>query len=313
LAAYLAHDLGCALSRQVSGEYRARLQGADDQAMPLDGVVELVGNNLSGNQALQVTSDEDRANAVLKGKAHHIDDDLYQYWITVAPTDPDLPALSASAYVHLPDLHATRPAEGPKTTASTARSLVAQSSADVLSSMRIVEVSGSRACDSRQASYESKFHNGPVLSDWRDDCVALQVKTKEDAVVFFLNHQPNNGLVRLSGRDCGLRTEARIARANETLLYRLPLHALTRNASTSASAWQLDPDADTYYAIAVSDSKAARALSRYLERLPRRCSFSVRAGLEGRQLENWLAAFSAAVDQWQPHVDWRAIRVRDVF
>ncbi|NOR66606.1 MAG: hypothetical protein GQ528_04545, partial [Woeseiaceae bacterium] len=108
LAAYLAHDLGCALLRQVSGEYLVTLEPDDQQTVPLDGVVELVSNNLSGNQAMQVTADADRANAVLRGKAHHIDGDLYQYWITVAPTDSssELPALSASAYVHLPGLHA---------------------------------------------------------------------------------------------------------------------------------------------------------------------------------------------------------------
>jgi hypothetical protein len=139
------------------------------------------------------------------------------------------------------------------------------------------------------------------------------VKTKEDAVVFFLNHQLNHGLVRLSGRDCSARTEARIARADETLEYALPLLALTHDALSPATGWPLDPDADIYYAIAVSDSKAARALSRQLDQLPRRCTISVHPGLEGIRLENWLAKFSTTVDQWQPHVDWQAIRVRNVF
>jgi hypothetical protein len=50
-----------------------------------------------------------------------------------------------------------------------------------------------------------------------------------------------------------------------------------------------------------------------LDQLPRRCTISVHPGLEGIRLENWLAKFSATVDQWQPHVDWQAIRVRNVF
>lgn len=317
LAAYLAHDLGCALLRQVSGEYLVTLEQDDQQTVPLDGVVELVSNNLSGHQAMQVTADTDRANAVLRGKAHHIDGDLYQYWITVAPTDSssELPPLSASAYVHLPGLHAAYAKESrqPQYSATVSPSMVAQSDADVLSSIRIVELSGAHACNSGSVTFQNQIRSGTRLQDWLDGCFALQVKTREDAVVFFLNHQLNHGLVRLSGRDCGPRTEARIARADETLEYALPLLALTHDASSPATGWPLNPDADIYYAIAVSDSKAARALSRQLEQLPRRCTISVHPGLEGIRLESWLAKFSATVDQWQPHVDWQAIRVRNVF
>ena len=317
LAAYLAHDLGCALLRQVSGEYLVMLEQDEQQTVPLDGVVELVSNNLSGYQAVQVTADTDRANAVLRGKAHHIDGDLYQYWITVAPTDSssELPALSASAYVHLPGLRAAHAKESrwPRPSATVPGSLVAPSDAGVLSSIRIVELSGAQACNSGSVSFQNQIRSGSRLQDWLDGCFALQVKTREDAVVFFLNHQLNHGLVRLSGRDCGQKTEARIARADETLEYALPLLALTADAASPATGWRLNPDADIYYAIAVSDSKAARALSRQLDQLPRRCTISVRPGLEGIRLENWLAKFSATVDQWQPHVDWQAIRVRNVF
>jgi len=317
LAAYLAHDLGCALLRQVSGEYLVSLEQDDQRTVPLDGVVELVSNNLSGHQAMQITADTDRANAVLRGKAHHIDGNLYQYWITVAPTDSssELPALSASAYVHLPGLHAgySNQQAPPQPAAVFSPSLVAPSDADVLSSIRIVELSGAHACNTGSVTFQNQIRSGTRLQDWLDGCFALQVKTKEDAVVFFLNHQLNHGLVRLSGRDCSPRTEARIARADETLEYALPLLALTHDASSPATGWRLNPDADIYYAIAVSDSKAARALSRQLDQLPRRCTISVHPGLEGIRLENWLAKFSATVDQWQPHVDWQAIRVRNVF
>ena len=317
LAAYLAHDLGCALLRQVSGEYHVALESGEEQSAPLDSVVELVSNNLSAYQALQVTKNAESANAVLKGKAHHIDDDLYQYWIVVAPTDSssDLAALSASAYIHLPKLHAANSDNRARRrfAAVSSPSLIAQSDANVLSSMRIVELKRNRVCDSGSVSFQYQFDSGTSFEYWHDDCIALQVKTKEDAVVFFLNHQLNHGLVRLSNRDCSRRTEARIARANEVLDYALPLLSLTRDASSPASAWHVNPDADTYYAIAVSDTKAARALSRHLEQLPRRCTMSVRPGLHGMRLENWLADFSAVVDQWQPHIDWQAIHVKNVF
>ncbi len=317
LAAYLAHDLGCTLLRQVSGEYRVTLESGEKHRAPLDNVVELVSNNLSGYQALQATKNEESPNAVLKGKAHHIDGDLYQYWIVVAPTDftSDLPTLSASAYIHLPESYVThfdnrarrKPAE------IISPSIVAQSNANVLSSIRIVELRRNKVCDSASVSFEYQFDSGTGFEYWHGDCFALQVKTEQDAVVFFLNHQLNHGLVRLSNLDCRRRTEARIARANVTLDYALPLLSLARDASSPATAWQVNPDADTYYAIAVSDTKAARALSRHLEQLPRRCTMSVRSGLEGMRLENWLADFSAVVDQWQPHIDWQAIYVKSVF
>ena len=267
LAAHLAHDLGCKLLRQVSGEYRVILETGDEETAPLDGVVELVSNNLSAFQTVQIAADADRANAVLRGKAHPIDNDLYQYWVTISPTDPSsaLPILSVSQYVNLP-------------AAMFATSLVAPSDADVLSFIRIVEARNAHA---------------------------LQVRTKENAVVFFLNHQANHGLVRLS--------EARIARANESLEFALPLRNLERGASSPELDWLLNPDADVYYAIAVSDSKAAHALSDHLDQLPRRYSNSIYPGLEGIHLENWLMEFSAVVDQWQPHIDWQAIRVRNIF
>ena len=315
LAAYLAHDLGCALLRQVSGEFRVTLEPGDEQSAPLDNVVELISNNLSGYQALQVTKNAANANAVLKGKAHHIDDNLYQYWIIVAPadSDSDLPTLSASAYIQLPESHATNSKKHPLPAETFSHDIVERGDAKVLSSVRIVELKHNKVCDSGSVSFAYQFRSGTDLQYWHDDCYALQVKTKADAVVFFLNHQLNHGLVRLSGRECRQNTEARIARANETVDYALPLLSLTRDASSAAHDWQINPEADTYYAIAVSDTKAARALSKHLEQLPRRCTISVRPGLEGSRLENWLQDFSAVVEQWQPHIDWQAIRVRNVF
>ena len=38
----------------------------------------------------RIATDKSDANAILEGKAHHIDGDLYQYWVTVRPTAPDV-------------------------------------------------------------------------------------------------------------------------------------------------------------------------------------------------------------------------------
>jgi hypothetical protein len=320
LAAYLAHDLGCALLRQVAGEYLVTLgeSGDFDQQSsgdPMNGVVELVSNNLAAYKALQLTQDAESANAVLGGKAHRIDEELYQYWITVVPTDAssDLPQLSSSAYIHLPRGYAGAETRHEGVEHTTPENLLVDDDAEVLTSTRIVKLRSAPVCTNASVSIQKPIQRGSMLQDWLDDCFALQVRTKKDAVVFFLNHQLNHGLVRLSSSDCRARTDARIARADEPIEYALPLLSLTRDATAPAEAWQLDPDADVYYAIAVSDSKAARALSRHLDRLPLRCTISVHPGLEDHELQAWLQAFSATVAEWQPHVDWQAVRVRNVF
>ena len=62
-------------------------------------------DNLAGIRALQRSATVGSANAVIEGKAHRIDDDLYQYWVTITPVDPetDMTTLSADAYVRIPD------------------------------------------------------------------------------------------------------------------------------------------------------------------------------------------------------------------
>jgi len=285
IAASLARELGCASLRQMTGEYIVLLGDSSDLSAPLDGIVELISHNLGAGQSLQFTSDPDRANAVLTGKAHTIDADLHQYWATVAPLEPgsELPALNASTYVRAG-------------TTLVKRVKVPQPQGVLLSSTRLTGINGTSACNSD-----------------RKTCVAMQVRTGEDAVVFFLNHQINHGLVRLSGPRCRPQTDARVVRANETTSQLLPLFALLPDAASRSTEWSVSPDADTYYAIAVNDSKAAHILSRHLQKLPQRCSAAVRFGLEGEQLEDWMSVFAQTMTQWRSHIDWQAIRVRNVY
>ncbi len=285
IAASLARELGCASLRQMTGEYLVLLDDNSDLAAPLDGIAELISNNLAAGQSLQFTSDPDRANAVLTGKAHSIDADLHQYWATVAPLDPgsELPALNASTYVRTG-------------TARVNRVQIPASQNMLLSSTRLTDTNGTGACNSD-----------------RKTCVAMQVRAGEDAVVFFLNHQVNHGLVRLSGPGCRPQTDARVVRAHETISQPLPLFTLMPDATSRSTEWSASPDADTYYAIAVNDSKAAHILSRHLQKLPQRCSAAVRFGLEGEKLENWMSVFAQTMTQWRSHVDWQAIRVRNVY
>ena len=303
MAAHLAHELRCELMRQVTGDYVVGSPDADAGADDLPGVLELVSNNVAGLSSLRFAADAGQANATLAGQAHPVDGDLHQYWITLTPTDAgsELQPISTSVYVRVPLKYLSA------TPVAGAADSVALASGGILQSLSLVRLESTSACRARVSGYD----NGRYL-DRRRDCLGLEIRTRDDAVVFVLNHQLNNGLVRLDDRQCDYRTAARIARANEAITVPLPTDLL-RDGWLPEDEWRLDPNADTYYAIAVSDSAAARALASHLDRLPRRCSESVRVGYEGRELERWLAGLSAAIERWQPHVDWNAIRIKNVY
>ncbi len=301
MAAHLAHDLRCALMRQVSGEYVVTLAQGGDEQDELAGIPDLVGNNVAGVSSLKFAVEDAQANSRLEGQAHVVDHDLYQYWITITPTNAEdgLQPVSTSVYVRLPKAYLSAV---PQPTGS-----VSIGAGGVLDAMRLVRLRASRACSLESITYR----RNPYL-EHRSDCLGLEVTTKDDAVVFVLNHQQNNGLVRLDDGDCGYRTAAKIARRGEAITVPLPTDLL-RDAWLPERQWQLEPDADTYYAIAVSDSKAARAIASHLDRLPRRCSESLRVGFEGRQLAAWLDELASAVERWQPFVDWNAIKIKNVY
>lgn len=284
LAAHLAHELGCSLMRQVSGEYRASATTPGGEAES-DTVLELVSNNLSAYRALQFTRETTEANARIVGKAHRIDHDLYQYWVTVTPVsaNSDLPALSASAYIYMPEefLEAESAASPPEHVASQQNG--------VLASVQLVEL---------------KEH-----PSW----YALQTRTSEDAVLFYLNHQQNNGLVRLSDSSCGKFSKARISRVDQYLQFELSTDNLSGGRWLPTSTWQTSPDEDSYYVLAATDTQAARAIASHIETLPQRCGSSVRPGLEGSELKNWLKGFFAIADHWKAEIDWKIIRVKSVY
>ncbi len=274
LAANLARDLACASLRQTVGEYVVLLESDNDTAA--GETAELVRSNLAALAPLQFTDDPLRANAVMHGQSHVVDTGLAQYWATIAPVDAvsDLPTLTANAYVSFEPVEPD-PLE----------SLL--SSQSVLTAARLI--------------------------DSGDKGVAMQVDLKRDAVVFFLNHQKHHGLVRLADRDCRSRPQARVLRADETLRKALPVSNVEPDAAATSAAWTLTPQADTYYAIAVSDSETAHLLARHIQQLPQRCTSAVRFGLRDEVLERWLLRFASIVDQRPGHVDWQAVQVRNVY
>lgn len=318
LAARLAHELTCNLLRQVSGEYVIAANDEAEATAPanaMSGALALVRNNLSGQPALQITSNASAANARLEGKAHAIAGDLYQYWVTIVPTGAPtgdttaLPAVSTSTYVRLPYTSApvvaqTKPVITP---VPIPVSPISQSSNDLLTPLRIVEPRKRRACNWR-GSYRRA---GLVTADHhikRGDCFLLETRAERDASVFLLNYQVIHGLVNLAGPRCGQASPWINARAGQ------PLHFPTaQDVRQSASAWQGHPGLESFYAIAVSDPNAARELSEHVGQLPARCTLSAKQGLEGPELEAWLGGLRDLTNRWQHALDWQAVRVEHVY
>ena len=281
LAAHLAHELGCKLLRQTEAEYVLLESENEDRDSSDEHVVELVSNNLMQYRALQFSPDNEYANAVIEGKAYQIDNDLYHYWVTLQPLDAELPSLSASAYVRMPDNFSANPPM--------------QSDTDIIESLSIVELRTRDACRSF-----SKCH-------------ALQISSSDDAIVFFLNYQVDDGLVRLSELSCVDRSNVRVVTTDEPRQFPLPSNLMTSARWSATDAWQLEPNLDTYYAIAAVDAKAARELSQHIARLPERCSGIPRPGLEGSSLRLWTRELVSIIKKWEPVIDWQTVQVTNVY
>ena len=289
LAAHLAHDLGCKLLRQTEAEY-VLLEGEnEDRDSSVANIIELVSNNLMEYRALQFSPDNEYANSVIEGKAHQIDNDLYHYWVTLQPLDAELPSLSASAYVRLPEKFSV--AEVVPYVANPPM----QSDTDIIESLSIVELRTRDACRSFAK------------------CHALQISSSDDAIVFFLNYQLDDGLVRLSDLSCVDRSNVRVVTTDEPRQFPLPPNLLTSALWSATDAWQLEPNLDTYYAIAAADAKAARALSQHIARLPERCSVIPRPGLEGTSLRLWTRGLVSIIKRWEPVIDWQTVQVTNVY
>jgi hypothetical protein len=287
-------------------EYVVSTSNAVPAGDGLDGTVELIGNNLANRQALKLTSDADKTNAVLSGKAHQIDNVLYQYWLTLTPeSDNDnLAALSVSAYVVLPNV------EPPPV-------IVDRSTRHENPLPQQIGYKRPHPITIPNAGKDGLI--GPLkivaprsVSECLSPCSLLQTRANTDAIVFFLEHQANHGLVRLSGQDCRKRTVARIARTGDTLNFPIAKTTTDRNNWTETYEWAIDIDTDTFFALVANDAKIARRLANHIDDLPLRCSTSMRPGLKDAALDEWLTELASITARSAEHIDWRAIQVRDI-
>ncbi|MDJ0941501.1 MAG: hypothetical protein QNJ00_17190 [Woeseiaceae bacterium] len=294
LARHIAHELSCALLRETSGSYVIDTQAlADDDSSQLNGMLELVGVNVAANAAIDLAGGTEQANAELVGKAHPIDRNLFQYWLTVRPLgDDDLSAISASAYIRLPTGAGDVVASAPPTVAVVPRTVST-------ASISVPNASG------------GAFIAPLTLAAGRDGSL-LRTTARADSIVFFIQHDPLLGIVRLGDHDCRQRTIARLARSGDVLRFPVAYTSVGSREVHETVDWYVSPQRTTYYAIAVSDERTARRIANHIDRLPMRCGRSSRPGLTGGELEGWLETFAEIAARSARHIDWRAIEVKDV-
>lgn len=321
LAAHLAHDLSCALLKQSSGQYVVESGRVDASSDGLDSTIELVSNNLANHDAIELADDAEQVTARIRGKAHQIDGPLYQYWLTVTPaSDSELSALSSSAYVLLPGhrLASDKPpqdqdVEMPVVTTAPQAPAPVRASVSIpnagqdamLGPLRIASPTDLSECGGRSIAKQANYLNA------RSACSVLQAEAQSDAIVFFLQHQANYGLVRLGGADCRERTVASIAMTGTPMRFPIP-RTSAGDGSAETYEWLVTPNLDTYYAIALSEARAAREIANLIDRLPLRCADAVRPGLVGKALQVWLDEFAMLAARSSQHFDWRALQVKDV-
>jgi len=303
VALALARDLRCQLMRQVAGDFVLPASGNDEGDGPFGGVLPLVRNNIAGVSTLRFALADGEANATLAGKAHSVDGGLHQYWVTLVPTNSEggLVPVSSSVYVSLPAPHATGSIAGARDP------VVPSPAARVLDFVEIVRLTADRQCRSGTGRLRAAS-----LAAVSADCLGLRVSTRADAVVFILNHRRRFGLVRVDEGRCDDSGSPRIARLEQAVTVALYGEALQSDWQPE-SAWRLEPESNTYYALAVSDSKAARRVAAHLRKLPARCAESLRVGITGRELEKWLVELRSAMARWESAVDWRAVTISHVF
>ena len=303
LAAHLARQLACALQRNVEDDYIVALEPSIAPGEPLPGTAQIVANHLAGTQALVVAADRGAANATLNGKAYRINGVLHQYWVTVTPVggSVDPAPLSASAYVVLPEAQTTEPAIAMDARPAAAVRpsvtppiMIPNAGRDaLLGPLRIATPQSLADC-----------------SGYR--CSVLQADALGDAVIFFLEHQAQQGLVRLGSHACRARTTARIARLGETIAFPVAWTSSGPGDAREVLEWQREPARDTYYAVAVRDARVARQIANHIDTLPLRCGNALRAGLDDAALERWLDEFAMLAARAADQIDWRAIEVEHV-
>ena len=303
IATRLAQDLRCELMRQTGGEYRI----PDGEPNPDDPILDLVRHQIGGLGQLDLVAGPGSDNAALTSASHTVDAGLSQYWVRLTPTDADgeLRSISVSVYVDAPMSRADTVLARNEPMAAPARqaTIMRPGATDILQSVALVQSTRSGTC-----GYGDTYgrRTSPV------SCGALRLNTDVDAFVFIMNYQLQRGLVRVGPGDCTYRQAPEVVRAGETTIVSLPEGGTTRDW-TARDRWSSTPGTDAYYAVAVSNGKAAREIAAHVSKLPARCSESMRAGLRGPELTAWLQTLEGQLARWGSATDWRAIELQQLY
>ena len=304
LARHVARELACASMRQLGGTYTVLLDPGPDDVLP--GTNELIGNNLARLAPVRMTEDPAQANAVLRGKAHRIDGALVQFWVTLTPLDGASPlqTLTASAYVRMPaarNATSAAAAASPPPTSAPVAPLTRVEPSDNLPAP--VALPAGAAALARAQIVGGRRH--AACRGRGAPCAALQLQSDDTAALFVLNHRARHGLVRLSNGACTARAVPRVLHANESIDVAVPLASRTGTVMAPARAWTVRPTEDALYVLAISDSRAARAVARHLQGVPQQCASAARSGLTDAALREWLAGLASVLDRWREHIDVR--------
>lgn len=319
LAAYLAQELACAVARQTGGLYVVPQDVKPNGDDVFGGTLALIGNNVTAHPAFDLAATADEANATLSGKAHPVDGSLYQYWLTLTPTDESgqLTALGASAYVRLPHDRADdqggsiRAGTGIRQTPTPQRHdtvTIRQAANPLLGALRLRPAGASDRCPDEGAGIRGAFYPANPSR-----CSLLETTAQTDAVVFVVSHRPSLGLVRIDDGACRRRVQPMLIRERQTLAVAVPWVADEGARIRDVDTWRTEPGGEVYYAIAVSDSALARRVANHVDRLPLRCAAGPHRGIRHALLRDWLTGLDAIAARSNGRVDWRALELSRVY
>ncbi len=290
LAAYLTRNLGCLIDERGGGGLRVFVQPAPQPSADSTRVLKLVGNYLRRESALRIADAPDEADLILTGSLTPIHGRLHQAWLSVRPaSNPELlAAVDTDAYIELgASPEASRPADGfVETNADTPAGLI--------SPIRLI-ASGDPACGGEPVSAAGHAPDEPPTSG--RPCTTLEFDLYRDADLLLLGHRPDGRLVRLSRGACAQRTGIVRLRAGAD-------HSVTIFGAREATG------VESFYALAVADAAAARALRRHWRKLPEWCDGSSIASGRRLDVDLWLSELDLLTRRFSDRIDWQGLRVR---
>ena len=302
-AAYLAQNLSCLLQQRASGELTVYPEVPKRAAPVLKKSVALVGNYLARFREVKITANPEGADVVLRGELHPIDGELHQLWIVpqFKGAGEHLPGVDTDTY-----LRVAAQTPGPVAVSRHRRTQSGQTrqpkpATPLLADFRLLTPSDPTSCGSTNpwASGAREIAAGERLSLGR--CYALEVAVARPASLFLVSHDSSGRIIRLLPNSCARGVVVPQLGAGQRVRFPRSRRLLELDGTSVE---------ESFYAIAVTDPRASRRLSRKLEHLPGLCAAEEVATITPGELEHWLARMERSVSRYGADFDWRALRFR---